>query len=725
MQTSKKTYYKTSNNNNNNKKYTNNNNNNNSHNNKNYKNNKNVNNEEDDSIKEIYTSITMPNIINNNNTEILPTPSDEQNEIMLQFKNGHNLKVEAVAGAGKTTTLLFLARIASNNFNVKSLILTYNKSLQVEIEKTIQNCGLSGSCLVYTYHGYASRIYRKVINNDKILRQALQNDPPQNPQNFVVLLDEVQDMNEDYHKLVSKIIFQGQLLVLVGDRRQCINEYIGADIKYLVNYDQYFNTGRPWKELTLRTSYRMTPALANFVNKNIINEELIIGGNNKYNDIKPLYYYSEWNFSKDNILSNMVKIFGPDEVVILKASVSNVSLKKQNDGGSEGRLCPLGRLVNNSKDIKFCVREEGALSEKEMQGKVLLSSFNSFKGKEKCCVVVYGFDESYFKFFDKTWPADKKSLPNILYVASTRAKCCLIIVQDEKNDHFRTTTKSVISSTCNVIGCKNENVKDEKEKRQKQNHSIVDVIKHRTTTDIIKMLDLIKIKEIKSDKEDVLLSYNHLIEFGSYYEDMRTYYGILIPVIAEFRMKGDVRFNETIPIPDENNGMTEPPHIVKRYNELILNKNKTMCEWCELIILHNSLNSGYYFYVEQITNYHWVDDAFVNASVDRLLKTISDDGSFEVSTAIKKFNIDKTKYNKYNLSGTIDYLTKNEIWEFKNVTTLNDEHKLQCAAYTAVHFLDKGIMLPGKLYNTRSNELLEITVNDPIAFIEILMSGKG
>ena len=670
----------------------------------------------DDIVKEIYNAIELPS--NTEKAYTLPTPSDEQNEIIMNFKAGYNLKIEAVAGAGKTTTLLYLAKITAEQFGCKSLILTYNKSLQLEIQNMIDSYKLN--CVCYTYHGYASKIYRKCINNDKLLRQCLNDgEPPNNPKIPVLFLDEVQDMNEDYHKLVTKLTYHEQVLVLTGDRRQNIGEYMGSSDKYLINYDQYFTTGRLWKELTLRTSYRLTPSIANFVNKNIINEELIIPGNFKYNDIKPLYYYSEWNFSNSDLLNIMVKKFGPDEVVIMKASVSNISLNKNKTGAS----CPLGKLVSNSAkyDIKFCVREEESLTDKEMKGKVLLSSFNSMKGKQKLCTIIYSVNEGYFKYYEKGWPDDKKSIPNILYVACTRAQACLILVQDDKSQDLRTTNKDIITSTCNVIGYKDEKA-DSNNKKKKDNHCITDVIKHRTTTDIIKLLDFIKITEINLGSEP--LKYNNLIQFGQYYEDLRTYYGILIPTIAEYQTKGNIRFNETMPLPSEENEMTEPLHVVIRYNQLVLNNNKTYNDWMELSVINDCLSTGHYFKIKQITNYDWVDVNFVEECVNRLLKTIPNDGKFEVATAIKKFNIDKTKYDKYNLNGAIDYLTDDTIWEFKNSSSLTDINKIQLASYISVYYLDKGKLLPGKLFNFRTMELLEITIEDPKSFLDILMLNR-
>lgn len=678
-------------------------------------------NPDDDKIKEICQSIELDNKNVLENKHRLPIPSDEQNEIILNFKAGYNLKIEAVAGSGKTTTLLYLARITSEIFKTKSLILTYSKSLQLEIEKMINECGLTGLCQIYTYHGYASKMYKTGISNDKILRQYLNTQPLYNPKIPILLLDEVQDMNEDSHKLVNKITYQEQMLTIVGDKLQCINEYIGASSKYLTNHEQYFNTGRLWKELTLRTSYRMTPSIANFVNKNIINKELIIGGNIKDNDVKPIYYYGGFDFAKSEIFTNMIRTFGPDEIVIMKPSVPSVAEIRTFDK-KIGKLCPLGELIKRHMgSVKFCVRDkEESLSKEEMYGKILVSSFNSMKGKQKNCVILYSQDESYFRYYDRDWPANEKSLPNILYVASTRAKKCLILIQDHKEEPFRTTNKNIIESTCHVL---NDNGKKQKNKEdiKKDKFDITEVIQHRKTSDILELLNYTKIVQV--NQEENILKYDHLIGFGMYYENMRSYYGLLIPILAEYKMKGNITYNAnmTMPVPDENNAMIEPPHIVIRYNQLLLNVNKTYNEWMELIVIHQCMSTGYFFYYNQITNYDWVDSLFIEKSVDRLLDLIPTNGNFEVGTSIKKTNEDKNKYSKHNLNGVMDYLTRDTIFEFKSSSFLTDEHKIQCAAYVAVYQLEKGISLVGKLFNSRTLELLEITVENPELFIDTLM----
>lgn len=61
-------------------------------------------------------------------------PSEEQKAIIENLKNQYNITVEAVAGSGKTTTCLLIAK----SFKEKEvLILTYNKRLADETKEKI------------------------------------------------------------------------------------------------------------------------------------------------------------------------------------------------------------------------------------------------------------------------------------------------------------------------------------------------------------------------------------------------------------------------------------------------------------------------------------------------------------------------------------------------------------------------------------------------------------
>jgi hypothetical protein len=615
----------------------------------------------------------------------------------MYFKQGFNCKVEALAGAGKSTTLLLLATEAKKTFQARTLIITYNKHLKEELSEKIRSLDLGSYCDAYTYHGYASRIYHQSIHNDKLLRERLcSNQKPQVTEQSIILLDEVQDMNQDYHQLITKILSHGKMLVIVGDRRQCINEYIGATADYLINYNKYFDTGRPWKELTLRTSYRLTPSITNFVNTNILCENLIIPGNIKNEDIKPIYSYGTWGI--DRFVSSNVEKYGPDEVVIMLPSVRNINPKS-----------PVGRLCSKRQPgILFCINDSD-LENNTMKGKVLITSYNSMKGRERKCVIVVGFDESYFEYYDKKWDKSEKMLPNILYVAVTRSSEQLIIIQDNTKPYLRTITTPNLYKTCDVRGGldeKNNNPKD-RDTRNKT-YSVTDLTRHRNTTDTLEMLSLLELSTVESPTDP--LPYQNIIQFNGYYEDMRQYYGTLIPLLAEYRKNKTIHLTP-FNIDTQKNKKIDIT-IIQKYNVLLGRPDKTLQEWMELVVLHSSIVTNYYFYAYQITNYDWVDSNFINLQVDRILNTITSSGSFEYPCSFS------------NLQGYFDYFDDIEIWEFKCSTTLLDEHKIQCGAYLSMFYMDTKTSLPCKLFNTRTGEILKITVTNPEQYLDILIRAK-
>ena len=56
----------------------------------------------------------------------------------------------------------------------------------------------------------------------------------------------------------------------------------------------------------------------------------------------------------------------------------------------------------------------------ELKGKIVFSTFHQSKGRERKVVLVFNFDQSYFKYYGKE--LDPNVCPNELYVATTRAQ---------------------------------------------------------------------------------------------------------------------------------------------------------------------------------------------------------------------------------------------------------------------------------------------------------------
>jgi len=92
---------------------------------------------------------------------MLNKPSNEQQNIINQII-ANNIIVDAVAGSGKTTTIL---HIALKYVKLKILVVTYNTKLRLETLNKIQELQLK-NIEVQTYHGFCTKYYQDNCKND-------------------------------------------------------------------------------------------------------------------------------------------------------------------------------------------------------------------------------------------------------------------------------------------------------------------------------------------------------------------------------------------------------------------------------------------------------------------------------------------------------------------------------------------------------------------------------
>ena len=131
--------------------------------------------------------------------------SDEQSHIIEELKTGKNVIVQAVAGSGKSSTVL---TAAAGSPDKQFLQLTYNASLRAEIKEKIHTLGLT-NIKIHTYHSLAVRYYLPTCFTDTGLRRILyQNMAPRQsiPLCDVLVIDETQDMTLVYFQIVQKFI---------------------------------------------------------------------------------------------------------------------------------------------------------------------------------------------------------------------------------------------------------------------------------------------------------------------------------------------------------------------------------------------------------------------------------------------------------------------------------------------------------------------------------------
>lgn len=136
--------------------------------------------------------------------EGLKPPSLEQKRIVEEVcKQESNVRVDAVAGSGKTTTILHLASL----FNRPIVALLYNARLKEETRAKKDSLGLK-HLEVHSFHAFAVKFYKAFdAKDDTGLSRLIKEDPPPDrPFSFdLFIFDEVQDMTPELFSFVCKV----------------------------------------------------------------------------------------------------------------------------------------------------------------------------------------------------------------------------------------------------------------------------------------------------------------------------------------------------------------------------------------------------------------------------------------------------------------------------------------------------------------------------------------
>jgi hypothetical protein len=424
---------------------------------------------------------------------MLPVPSDEQRIAVEHIVRGDNVILDAVAGSGKSTTVL---TAVSSSPSKQFLLLAFNATLRMETKTRLDKCGLAANTEVHTFHSLCVKYYNERAHTDTEIRSVcLRKRAPRTPlpKYDVIVLDEAQDMTYLYFMWMAKFTRDAahpfQLLIL-GDWRQGIYEFKGADIRCLTLADKMWEFhphllhAAAFHRCTLHTSYRITNQMAQFINRVMLGEQRLIAC--KDGDVvhyKRNHYKNLENSVIAQVNHHISAGKSPGDIFILAASIKSTHglvRRMENALVTRGIPCYVPMFDTEIIDTKI------------MKGKVVFSTFHAAKGRERPITFVMGFDQSYFRFFAKTLPIDR--CPNTLYVACTRATELLMVLESNqaKNDRPLTFLKMGHASMIREKECMRfqgmpqelfsvEEEKDDKDDRKKEHHNVI-------VTDLVKFV---------------------------------------------------------------------------------------------------------------------------------------------------------------------------------------------------------------------------------------------
>jgi hypothetical protein len=617
----------------------------------------------------------------------LPIISSEQNYIIQQLILNNNVVVDSVAGSGKTTCNLHIAK----HFNdMKILLLTYNSKLKVETREKAKKLGIN-NIEVHSYHSLCVKYYDNKCFTDTIINTIIKNKikPIRSFIFDLIVLDEAQDITSLYYELICKIYKDNKninkKICIFGDKKQSIFDFNNADQRFIEYATELFNfNSYNWIRCNLPVSFRITYEMSLFINKCLLNDERIIS--NKITNNKPRYIICDCFdiHSSSRTFEELKYYFSlgykPNDIFILAPSVK-----------SQGT--PVRKLENKIKKempnvmVYVPTSDDEKLDEELLEGKIIFSTFHQAKGLERKVVIIFNFDESYFKFYKKD--ANPHICSNELYVATSRGIHHLTLFHHNTNDYMPFINKSNIKLYCHFENSRLY-INDDYEKNKNFNTSITDISKYlpqNIIDECYSQLEIIPNNDYIINKINIPLKISNETT-----ESVSEITGIAIPSMFELKQQNKMSIYELLKKVDFenkviNNGCSVK--LEKDYNINDINIENLKPE--ELLYISNCWNTyktGYLFKIYQITNYNWLEEQKLNECINRLnLLNISINSSFEYK--LEQENEPELLDRK--LVGYIDCIDNenNIIYEFKCVQQLEKEHYLQLALYMYMYELEK------------------------------------
>ncbi len=479
----------------------------------------------------------------------------KEQKIIIKKARDYNVLVDCVVGSGKTTTIL---EIAADQPKSKILLLVYNNKLRKD---TINRASLRGltNIDIHTFHSYcynnledhkASTDYDllKIIRESRAGTSLNFKNPSMNVYDMVII-DEAQDLNQMYYEISCILLKSLKKLssmvkiCIFGDRNQSIYKYNGSDQRYIIYADKLFNFNNiQWTKETLSETFRLPVTIKNFVN--FIRQDFNIVSN-KISSYRPRYIicntwglrpYQEIKYYLDNGYSySDILVLGPSLKIFKKIidKLSQEGIPIYSSQGSETIGDGIGRII-------FC-------------------TFHQAKGLERKVSIVFNFDDSYYKYYNKIGSMDE--CPNELYVGSTRSSERLSLIHDCKNNFLPFIVKRSINYTsllltklCDVelpssytlekiFQNKGKIISSDSDKTV--SISVTDCLKHIPVSVIEKLLTFLTIDKIETETGNPIKVSKTTI--GSHtYEFIADITGIAVPMYFQQKMTGSCTVKELV-----------------------------------------------------------------------------------------------------------------------------------------------------------------------------------
>jgi len=667
-------------------------------------------------------------------------PSEEQQMIINGISNS-NINVNAVAGSGKTSTLIF---ISQQNKDKKILQVTYNKQLKLEVREKIRKNNIE-NVEIHTYHSLCVKYYYPQCFTDDEIIKILENNMEIKSDieyNYdIIAIDEVQDMTPNYFELIYKFLkdikFNGNILIL-GDNKQGIYEFKNADTRFLTLSSKIWGNKNNFENLELSQSFRVTKQIAWFVNNVMLGDNRIVSNKNSNHKI---YYYKKSIYNIHFELFKKIKYYLSNGYKAEDIFVLAPTLKKENN--------PVKKLENimvkSNIPVYFSRNEEDGIDEKIIAGKAVFTTYHQSKGRERKIVFVYGFDDSYFDYFAQ----DKNRFvcPAELYVAITRSSEILHIIEHDVNESlsFLKIQPENFYKHLQYIDYTKEIPKKNNKKEENKEVKYVSKIHSTTVIDLTAYLGEIIMREISSLLNKIIITENfpdkkNTVEIPSVIktkngltEDVSDLNSIVISSIFEAHVgDGKSKIQKVVENICQNETKENKSFIEKKKNELKKHQNNAISVYLILGNLYIALTENILSKLNQIDKYDWLEEDVVKVCHKNIKKNIEKDSEYQVNIIMHngcEYIYDHKEYGKISIKGKYHAINSKCLWCIKCCGNISNEHILQLVIYSWLHNKinnEAYLEMKYKIINMRTGEIkvLNYDVEKVDQIIELLFKNK-
>lgn len=458
--------------------------------------------------------------------------------------------------------------------------------------------------------------------------------------------------------------------------------------------EEVYNTSpRSWTTIAQSTSYRATTGQVDF-----FNNQLLGPSDNRLIAVRkgerPRYLICDsYSHRPLEELKHYLKVLDPADILVVAPSIYSPR-------------SPIRQLANevalNYPNIHCHIPldEENNLPKELLKGKLLFCTYHQAKGIEREAVIMFCFDTSYHKFYNRD--GDKTRSSNAQYVGATRGRQYLTLIHDKSHDYLQFLDRKTLPYYCDKVGDKEPSpitVKEYEENQKPRRYTVTDLTKHLSdavTSYCFHSLDLEL--ESPSGKQRLYVPTTVHLE-KDVQEAVADITGTALTAILEHRWQGKCSLlahvqkllNEHT---SDDHPSTETEHDPREHpfrrlpvalREKLLNLSPETMILSDFLLVANAANaatSGYLYKLLKIKDYNWLNQKHVDIAESIIRhKDISRRAIFE---RLIRRSVSLTDNHNVKIYGQIDVIDDRTVWELKWTDELKPKHVLQLACYAAM-----------------------------------------